>query len=85
MKGNIFAHFAVGKAADKRNIHSLKVQVGNGEGANPSSAQHADKDSGSKKQASQDIRVILAGGRIADSDLQYMEVLGSGNAGTVYK
>ena len=38
-----------------------------------------------RKQESQDIREILAGGTISDSELQYLELLGSGSAGTVYK
>jgi len=39
----------------------------------------------SSRKRSGDIRQILAGGNVTDKDLQYLEVLGRGSCGTVYK
>ena len=37
------------------------------------------------RKRSGDIREILSGGRIHDADLTYLELLGSGNCGTVHR
>ncbi|KAI0235723.1 Dual specificity mitogen-activated protein kinase kinase 5 [Lamellibrachia satsuma] len=74
----------IGKSPGKRNIDGLKVKTGSGNEMECDSSPVL-TDQGSSRKRSGDIRQILAGGNVADKDLKYLEVLGRGSCGTVYK
>lgn len=75
----------VGRFREKRNIHGLKVQTEANTVSSDDSAMEEGSGSGSKKQDSQDIAEILSLRPIVDTDLFYLDQLGAGCAGTVYK
>merc|ERR1712002_477988 len=75
----------VGRFREKRNIHGLKVQTEANTVSSDDSAMEEGSGSGSKKQDSQDISEILSLRPIEDTDLFYLDQLGIGCAGTVYK
>ncbi|XP_013415711.1 dual specificity mitogen-activated protein kinase kinase 5 isoform X2 [Lingula anatina] len=70
------------KSSDKRNIHGLKVKT-----KSPNAVPAGDPGivHGSRKQQASDLQEILACGHISDAHLHYIEILGSGNGGTVYR
>lgn len=79
----------------KRNIHGLKVETKHQEQSHPipepppHSIESMDitvAHSSSRKQEMGDIRdMITSGGHIKNSDLEYLEILGQGHGGTVYR
>ncbi|KAK2146871.1 hypothetical protein LSH36_581g02041 [Paralvinella palmiformis] len=90
----------LGKSACKRNIEGLKVQTNPDASTvqrnnkcdtfislmdEVDSPMEQDQGSGSSRKKSGDIQEILACGNISEGDLHFLEMLGSGNCGTVYK
>ncbi|XP_074651065.1 dual specificity mitogen-activated protein kinase kinase 5-like isoform X2 [Tubulanus polymorphus] len=77
----------VSKTQGKRNIHGLKVNTSSV--SNVSQVSNEAKESSitscSNKMESEDIKNILSDGSITESDLELIEILGTGNGGTVYK
>ncbi|XP_070541793.1 dual specificity mitogen-activated protein kinase kinase 5-like isoform X2 [Ptychodera flava] len=70
----------VPKPAGKRNIHGLtvKTKASSAPAPQPMQAQAVNRQE-------TDIKDILGSGQISPSDIQYLEVLGNGHSGTVYK
>ncbi|XP_048721783.1 dual specificity mitogen-activated protein kinase kinase 5 isoform X3 [Caretta caretta] len=73
------------KPPGKRNIHGLKVNTRAGSANNSSSAVSDSLPSNSLKKSSAELKKILANGQMNEQDIQYRDVLGHGNGGTVYK
>nr|XP_025044978.1 dual specificity mitogen-activated protein kinase kinase 5 isoform X2 [Pelodiscus sinensis] len=73
------------KPPGKRNIHGLKVNTRAGSANNSSSAVSESLASNSLKKSSAELKKILANGQMNEQDIQYRDVLGHGNGGTVYK
>ncbi|XP_061414330.1 dual specificity mitogen-activated protein kinase kinase 5 isoform X1 [Lethenteron reissneri] len=82
------------KPPGKRNIHGLKVntRAGPGSGATASTASASDSGGGSSglptnslKKPSAELNKILANEQISEQDIEYQDMLGHGNGGTVYK
>ncbi|XP_067411616.1 dual specificity mitogen-activated protein kinase kinase 5 isoform X3 [Emydura macquarii macquarii] len=73
------------KPPGKRNIHGLKVNTRAGSANNSSSAVSDSLPSNSLKKSSAELKKILASGQMNEQDIQYRDVLGHGNGGTVYK
>lgn len=70
----------VGKSSDKRNIHGLKVNTGHQGASGPPPVPEQ-----SKKQKGSDLGEILACGNISHNDLNFLQIMGTGNGGTVYR
>ncbi|XP_043933820.1 dual specificity mitogen-activated protein kinase kinase 5 isoform X2 [Protopterus annectens] len=73
------------KPPGKRNIHGLKVNTRTVSSNNSSSAVSDTLPNNSLKKSSAELKKILANGEMNEKDIQYKEVLGHGNGGTVYK
>ncbi|XP_021262501.1 dual specificity mitogen-activated protein kinase kinase 5 isoform X3 [Numida meleagris] len=73
------------KPPGKRNIHGLKVNTRAGSANNSSSAVSDSLPSDSLKKSSAELKKILANGQMNEQDIQYRDILGHGNGGTVYK
>uniref|UniRef100_A0ABM5EXQ5 mitogen-activated protein kinase kinase n=1 Tax=Pogona vitticeps TaxID=103695 RepID=A0ABM5EXQ5_9SAUR len=73
------------KPPGKRNIHGLKVNTRAGSANNSSAAVPDSLPSNSLKKSSAELKKILANGQMNEQDIQYRDILGHGNGGTVYK
>ncbi|KAM8973537.1 dual specificity mitogen-activated protein kinase kinase 5 [Pelodytes ibericus] len=73
------------KPPGKRNIHGLKVNTRAGPASNSSPSVSDNLPSNSLKKSSAELKKILANGQINELDIQYRDILGHGNGGTVYK
>ncbi|XP_053574485.1 dual specificity mitogen-activated protein kinase kinase 5 isoform X2 [Bombina bombina] len=73
------------KPPGKRNIHGLKVNTRAGTSSNSSPCVSDNLTSNSLKKSSAELKKILANGQINELDIQYRDILGHGNGGTVYK
>lgn len=73
----------VSRSSGRRNMLGLTVDV-----AAPAAPQASKQGSGegsSGRKQPEDIQNILSSGQIYQQDIQYMELMGFGNAGTVYR
>nr|XP_032804389.1 dual specificity mitogen-activated protein kinase kinase 5 isoform X2 [Petromyzon marinus] len=81
------------KPPGKRNIHGLKVNTRAGPGSGATASTASTSDSGgssglptnSLKKPSAELNKILANEQISEQDIEYQDMLGHGNGGTVYK
>uniref|UniRef100_A0A8C5MMW2 Dual specificity mitogen-activated protein kinase kinase 5 n=1 Tax=Leptobrachium leishanense TaxID=445787 RepID=A0A8C5MMW2_9ANUR len=73
------------KPPGKRNIHGLKVNTRAGPSSIGSPSVSDNLASNSLKKSSAELKKILANGQINELDIQYRDILGHGNGGTVYK
>ncbi|XP_064607643.1 dual specificity mitogen-activated protein kinase kinase 5-like [Liolophura sinensis] len=78
----------VGKTPQDRNIHGLKIRTKRGgAGGEPQTNKAAlvSEPQRSLSHSHSEIEELLHLGNIKDTDLQYVEILGSGNGGSVFK
>ena len=68
-----------------KNLHPKYLQVQTRQGSSSDMESPMELNSGSKRQESGNIEEILTCGNILYNDLQMINVLGSGNAGTVHR
>ncbi|XP_072134144.1 dual specificity mitogen-activated protein kinase kinase 5 isoform X2 [Mobula birostris] len=73
------------KPPGKRNIHGLKVNTRAGSSNNSCPAVTEGLSNNSLKTSSAELKKILANGQMNEQDIQYRDILGHGNGGTVYK
>ncbi|XP_038670806.1 dual specificity mitogen-activated protein kinase kinase 5 isoform X4 [Scyliorhinus canicula] len=73
------------KPPGKRNIHGLKVNTRAGSSNNSCPAVTEGLPNNSLKKSSAELKKILANGQMNEQDIQYRDILGHGNGGTVYK
>ncbi|XP_072326557.1 dual specificity mitogen-activated protein kinase kinase 5 isoform X6 [Scyliorhinus torazame] len=73
------------KPPGKRNIHGLKVNTRAGSSNNSCPAVTEGLSNNSLKKSSAELKKILANGQMNEQDIQYRDILGHGNGGTVYK
>lgn len=67
------------------NLQPIYLQVQTRQGSSSDMESPMELNSGSKRQESGNIEEILTCGNILYNDLQMINVLGSGNAGTVHR
>ncbi|GCC34430.1 hypothetical protein chiPu_0012903 [Chiloscyllium punctatum] len=73
------------KPPGKRNIHGLKVNTRAGSSNNSCPAVTEGLPNNRLKKSSAELKKILANGQMNEQDIQYRDILGHGNGGTVYK
>ncbi|XP_069766593.1 dual specificity mitogen-activated protein kinase kinase 5 isoform X13 [Narcine bancroftii] len=73
------------KPPGRRNIHGLKVNTRAGSSNNSCPAVTEGLPNNSLKKSSAELKKILANGQMNEQDIQYRDILGHGNGGTVYK
>uniref|UniRef100_V9KTR9 Dual specificity mitogen-activated protein kinase kinase 5 n=1 Tax=Callorhinchus milii TaxID=7868 RepID=V9KTR9_CALMI len=73
------------KSPGRRNIHGLKVDTRAGSSNNSCPAVTEGLPNNSLKKSSAELKKILANGQMNEQDIQYRDILGHGNGGTVYK
>ncbi|ESP00512.1 hypothetical protein LOTGIDRAFT_157785 [Lottia gigantea] len=77
----------LGKSSQVRNLLGLKIKTSKSDSGNEQEMSTAPPDSklDSSSDSNKSIHQILACGSMKEEDLQYVQVLGSGNGGQVYK